>query len=609
MQYVHFKSVRINNFLSVGRKPVIVNFKPGLNVITGKNYDKSDRANGVGKSTIADAIHFALFGSTIRDLKKENIVNNVFPDEVCEVELEFYVDENNLKTEYKIIRTLNPTKCFFYVNGEDKTRSGVPQTTEYIIDVISTSSEVFQNSVVMTINNTVPFMAQKKVEKRKFIEGILGLEVFSNMLLIARSEYNDTKHLLDIETSKSDILEKSLQDNIKQRDAFEDNRKKRKDVLLTRRTNNENELFLLNEKLIKIDSIDKEESKKITADIDKLTKAREELVKMGKSLEKTITEATTHIKINNERIKKLKKIDSKCPHCGKDLAEAVNIQYEKDKQDCEKEITRYNITITEETPKLDGVNEKIKKIDTALPKYRNNLNNIGLRQKEIENYTNKINQLTIWQNQLKIDIEHLDAETNTFAETIKELETNFNTIKDGIVSLQQKIEIIEAAKFITSEEGVKSFIVKKILEVLNLRLAFYLKKLESNSMVKFNEFFEETITNERGVECSYFNFSGAERKAIDLAMLFAFQDIRRAQANVWLNLSMFDELLDSSLDEKGIELVLDILRERVDKYQEAIYIISHRKESMKYCTNGEIVFLEKKNGITTRTNNFINDNK
>lgn len=609
MQYVHFKSVRINNFLSVGKKPVIVNFKPGLNVITGKNYDKSDRANGVGKSTIADAIHFALFGNTIRDLKKENIINNVFPDEVCEVELEFYVDENNFKTEYKIIRTLNPTKCFFYVNGEDKTRSGVPQTTEYIIDVISTSSEVFQNSVVMTINNTVPFMAQKKVEKRKFIEGILGLEVFSNMLLIARSEYNDTKHLLDVETSKSDILEKSLQDNIKQRDAFEDNRKKRKDVLLTRRTNNENELFLLNEKLIKIDSVDKEESKKITADIDKLTKAREELVKLGKSLEKTITEATTHIKINNERIKKLKKIDSKCLHCGKDLAEAVNIQYEKDKQECEKEIARYNITITEETPKLDSVNEKIKKIDTALPKYRNNLNNIGLRQKEIENYTNKINQLTIWQNQLKIDIEHLDAETNTFAEIIKELETNFNTIKAGIVSLQQKIEIIEAAKFITSEEGVKSFIVKKILEVLNLRLAFYLKKLESNSMVKFNEFFEETITNERGVECSYFNFSGAERKAIDLAMLFAFQDIRRAQANVWLNLSMFDELLDSSLDEKGIELVLDILRERVDKYQEAIYIISHRKESMKYCTNGEIIFLEKKNGITTRTNNFINDNK
>ena len=102
----------------------------------------------------------------------------------------------------------------------------------------------------------------------------------------------------------------------------------------------------------------------------------------------------------------------------------------------------------------------------------------------------------------------------------------------------------------------------------------------------------------------YFNFSGAERKAIDLAMLFTFQDIRRAQADVWLNLSMFDELFDSSLDEKGIELVLDILKERVDNYNESIYIISHRKESKKYCNGGEIVFLVKKNGITTRVTNY-----
>jgi ABC-type lipoprotein export system ATPase subunit len=87
-------------------------------------------------------------------------------------------------------------------------------------------------------------------------------------------------------------------------------------------------------------------------------------------------------------------------------------------------------------------------------------------------------------------------------------------------------------------------------------------------------------------------------------MLFTFQDIRRAQADVYLNLSMFDELFDSSLDEKGIELVLDILKERVDMYNESIYIISHRKESKKYCSGGEIIFLEKKNGITTRTTTY-----
>ena len=153
MRYVHFKHIKISNFLSIGKKQVEVFFKPVLNIITGKNYDKADRANGVGKSTIADAVHFALYGSTIRDLKKENIVNDQAPDSLCEVELEFDYQQNEQVNKCKIVRTLNPTKCYFFINGEDVTRSGVPQTTEFIVDIIKTSSEVFQNSIIMTINN------------------------------------------------------------------------------------------------------------------------------------------------------------------------------------------------------------------------------------------------------------------------------------------------------------------------------------------------------------------------------------------------------------------------------------------------------------------------
>ncbi len=165
MRYIHFKRLKASNFLSIGKKSVEVSFRPGLNIITGRNFDKADRANGVGKSTIADAMHFALYGSSIRDLKKENIVNDQAPDSLCEVELEFVCVQNDTQTNYKIVRTLNPTKCFLFMNDQDITRSGVPQTTELITSIIKTSSEVFQNSVVMTINNTVPFMAQKKSRK------------------------------------------------------------------------------------------------------------------------------------------------------------------------------------------------------------------------------------------------------------------------------------------------------------------------------------------------------------------------------------------------------------------------------------------------------------
>lgn len=604
MRYIYFKRIRIANFLSIGKKPVEISFKPGLNIITGRNYDKADRANGVGKSTIADAVHFALYGSTIRELKKENIVNDQSPDALCEVEMEFTIQQGDTKKECRIIRSLNPTKCFFYVDGVDSTRSGVPQTTELITETIKTSSEVFQNSVVMTINNTVPFMAQKKVEKRKFIEGILGLEVFSNMLLQARSDFNDTKKEVEVAVSRQQEIVRTLGDAIKQRDSYEENKKKRLSTLESRQNNNSNEIALLNEQLSKFEPVDAATKSKLENAVVVLKASKKELEAESLSYTKLISEAQIHIKMNTDRLKKLKKVDSKCPHCGKDLAEKANLQYDIDKKEFESELEKFKLQETENTPLLNEIKQKIVKIESGITTAEKRLSSFALRQKEVENLQTRVKQLEAYQEQLSIDITQLNKESSDFQTTIDSITIRQNEVLKAIEELQERLDIIENAKFITSEEGVKSFIVKKILEVLNARLAYYLRKLESNSKVSFNEYFEETITNERGTECSYFNFSGAERKAIDLAMLFTFQDIRRAQASVCLNLSMFDELIDSSLDEKGIELVLDILKERVDIYNEAIYIISHRKESKKYCIGGEIIYLEKKNGITTRTTNY-----
>ena len=192
MKYVDFSSVKIRNFLSIGQDPVEIPFSHGLNVSTGVNKDKEDRRNGVGKSTIADAIHFAIFGETIRELSKDFIVNSINKKNTY-VELKFCVNENNKTKNYRIVRKLKPTKCYLYVDDVDLTESTIPNTNKRIKEILNSSPEVFQNCVIMSLNTTLPFMAQRKVEKRKFIEGILNLEIFSEMLLSARSEYNDVQ--------------------------------------------------------------------------------------------------------------------------------------------------------------------------------------------------------------------------------------------------------------------------------------------------------------------------------------------------------------------------------------------------------------------------------
>ena len=213
--------------------------------------------------------------------------------------------------------------------------------------------------------------------------------------------------------------------------------------------------------------------------------------------------------------------------------------------------------------------------------------------------SNNNNLEVLKEKESSVEVQDLESKIkNKFIE-VEELEKNTNDI-------HKDLEVLNVVKYILSEEGVKSFIVKKILDVLNNRLTYYLQKMDANCICSFNELFEEKIINEKGEDCSYFNFSGAERKNIDLAILFTFMDMRRLQGEVAYNIVIFDELLDSSLDEKGVELVLSLLNERVENYKENIYIISHRKESAKAAT-GEVITLQKQNGITTKVD-FVDEN-
>jgi ABC-type Mn2+/Zn2+ transport system ATPase subunit len=115
---------------------------------------------------------------------------------------------------------------------------------------------------------------------------------------------------------------------------------------------------------------------------------------------------------------------------------------------------------------------------------------------------------------------------------------------------------------------------------------------------EFDEMFEEKIINTSGIECSYFNFSGGERKRIDVSVLFAFQDLLRLYSGTSFSLSIYDELFDSAVDEAGIDKIMEILKKRVIDYNECIYIVSHNKSSIKNNFDN-ILELEKSDGKTS----------
>jgi DNA repair exonuclease SbcCD ATPase subunit len=595
MKYVNFKRLAIKNFLSVGEEPVVVEFNSGLNIITGHNKDKLDRRNGVGKSTVADAVYFAIFGSTLRELKKDFIVNNIIQRN-CEVCLNFTVNVDGVESEYKLIRRLAPSKCLLYRDGEDITRDSISNTTHYLCDLLHTTPEVFQNCVIMTVNNVIPFMAKKKLEKRKFIEGIFNLQVFSNMLNNVRAEYNNISKNLDIECAKYEEISNSINSLNQQKQNLENNRLRNKIKLETRLEACDQDIESQQSKLDSAEIVDISE---FTSKIDRIDSILEELNTKIQKIVSMKSKSQAMIEMQHEKYNKMCSDHDQCPVCLNKLDESHKDYIEEEKRTVKQQIDELSVKKKSADNKLKEANT----IRTTLMSKKSKLNDkktaANIQKSNIENIKQRLKQLKSLHKDITDDLKSVENIDTTLDENIKDVTTRLDATQKQIDEIKEELSKLDVIKFIVSEEGVKSYIVKKILQLLNSKLSHYLKKMDSNCICVFNEYFEEEIIDEKGKQCSYFNFSGAERKNIDLACLFAFMDIRRLQGDVAFNFSMYDELFDSSLDERGVELVIDILKEKIEKYNECIMVISHRKESTKMAT-GEIIFLEKQNGITTR---------
>ena len=595
MKRVDFKKLSIVNFLSVGEDPVTIEFSKGLHVITGKNKDKPDRRNAIGKSTIADALYFAIFGETLRELKKDLIPNNLTNGKT-HIELDFEVDSPKGKNNFKIIRTLSPSKVLIFKDGVDKTRDSIKNTTTYINNVLSASPSIFQNCVIMTVNNAVPFMAKNKIEKRKFIEDIFGMEVFSSMLATLRQDYNEISREHDTRLTKLEEVEKSYKNYEDQKQKILQTRKEKKEKYLGRQQDNTKEAERLNSELEKVQQIN------ITKVEKQISALEEGVLDQDIRIESNL-EAVARNKAlaaaRKERYKKMGTEEEKCPVCLRPMEEhdAELIAGEKEKlknaiHEAIDDIKYYSDGLTE-------LKVRKNKFLKAINECRNKISEAKLQDQNKANIEERIKQLDKWQVELESDLEAIESTDTDFDSLIVDTKKRVDKLAKKVKEYRDELAKLDIVKYVVSEEGVKSYIVNKLLELLNSKLLHYLRRLDSNSICIFNEYFEEEILNEKNKVCSYFNFSGAERKSIDLACLFTFSDIRRLQGGVQYNIAIYDELFDSSFDEKGIELITHILQDRVEELDECSIVISHRKESIKAVT-GDVIYLEKENGITKR---------
>jgi len=599
MKEVIFKTLSIKNFLSIGDEPIDIKFETGLHIITGINKDKEDGKNGTGKSSIVDAFFFVLYGTPLRPIKKDSITNWINKKE-CSVTSTFNVIDDGKTDEYTLLRALNPSRIQLIKNGEDISRT-IGKTNDNISEILGTTPDMLSQSVITCLNETEPFLSKTPAVKRKFIEDIFKIEIFGKMTQFIRNEYNETKRLYDFELEKISDIESNINLHKKQQNEQTEKKRIRINDLESRKDSTLEEIEHLKEKI-------KESQEKVTATnssdistkITSLKTKEKEVIEADKQNIKTLTiNQTTIINLKND-IRELEKVaDGFCVHCKQPFSESNKEEKRKLISEKRNDIiicsdlvnTIEEILIYKQKTKYD--------IEDLIEELNMSLRAINASQSELVRLNSDLKQQEKLLNQTIGDIANINKDSPSFDGIINELTTRKDSLTITANEYKNKLVIIESSKFIVSDEGVKSFIIKKMLKMLNGRLSYYLIQLDAPGSCQFNEYFEETMVNNRGKECSYFNFSSGERKRFDLGMLYTFKDIRRLQSNVSINVGIYDELLDTALDANGIEAALTILKERVLNHKEAIYVISHKKEAAKHAT-GEVIYLEKENDITRR---------
>lgn len=588
MKKIIFNKIKIKNFMSFGEDPVEFEFKQGLNLITGYNSDSPDLKNGIGKSSLCDALVFSVFDDTIKNLKKSDIVNDI-NNKNCEVELDLVLYKNEDKSDIKIKRGISPSYCHLYINDEDCTKSSIPLTNKYIEEVLGISKTLFEQSIIMSIGNSQSFFSLKKQDKRAFIEGVFNLDIFSLMLSDVRKDHTTVKSEINNKTSFIDSTKNTLNHLIQTEESYEDEKKRFIRDLIEENKEHKTKIEELIKSVPEIPNSDdlsssiSEKSEKLKTLFDKIEKVKYKIQNL-----------TFEEKQNQKEIEKLKKIKDICSECGANLDEKKILERNKNIKIKEDEIEEINIKKKELSKKLKQANLIYESSENQLLDLRSELSGIKKlieTSKYIKSHIKTIEH-TIEDNIQKI--ENKKIEKCSVSNLITEHKNNLEDFKKELEELRIENTTLETCKFILSEEGAKSMIISELKDFLNDKLNTYLEYLDAPVRCSFDEYFEETLHNQFNREKSYDSLSGGEKRRMDMAVLFTLQDLLKIRSGIDIQLAFYDEILDTSLCESGREKTLNILKEK--SLESAIYIISHRSK-MSDLIDDEIV-LEKKNGFT-----------
>jgi DNA repair exonuclease SbcCD ATPase subunit len=580
---VKFKKITFQNILSFGANSTEFDFKQGVNLISGKN--------GTGKSAILDALSFCLFGQPYRKIKIKELLNRKNKKNL-KVSCEFVVDG---KDKYVLTRCMNPDTIEILKNDEELELLSSKKLNQDEIDkIIGINYQMFKQVISLAVNYNKPFLSLQLNEKREIIEKIFNIVVFGSMLKILKKKNVDIKTKSEVNDRSITLLEqhlRSLRKRVLELTEAQNNFQSNKDKDL--KTNDDRIKNFLSEKILLEEELDLiissiESNIFDENELKNLKILREEIIKK-------INENEFESKSSNEMIELLDKYKV-CPWCKTDITPEHR----------EKEIKRLYKEIKEKQKSVSELKQERKEVEKNISKYENLLKELNDSQFKKDSLQEKISMIDrelsaseerrneIFNREIEFNLNSVNKEFDDKKEEYKSIWIETKNIKKNI----KNNDIVQS---ILSESGIKAYFFKKLIPILNVKINEYVKLFELPVIIQFDEFMNEKITNVENLrnEISYYSYSEGEKKRIDMSILLSFISITKTISNWNCNLLIIDELLDSAIDENGLEKLVSSLKNMVyDTKDLCIYIISHRLQQ-EYSSQFKNCLVLQKNG-----NNF-----
>ena len=561
---IKFESIEYKNFLSSGDKPTKIYLSSHkTTLVVG--------ANGSGKSTMLDALSFALFGRAHRDINKPQLVNSI-NQKKTEVTVEFSIGTTN----YKIVRGIKPNKFEIWKNGEMYNQESHARDYQKLLEnnILKLNHKSFHQIVVLGSSNFIPFMQLPSHHRREVIEDLLDIGIFTKMshvlkdkLIKLRNEigYNDTQ----IQLQREKI---TLQENhIKELQSIDES--KTKEV--------EEEISELNSQAKALNEKNDELRTQLVTEVkeDDITELRNKQNELNKF------EGQIQSKVERYKAERKFFIDhATCPTCNQQISEKVKSEalsktgLELSKLEEGKEALRTELGKTEEL--FNTTQKELVRIRNVGQEINENAGKVATLLSRVQTLQEKLGKTN---------------DTSEAEKSLTKLYELLNKHSKEHAEFTEMLSYSQAVEELLRDGGIKAKVIKQYLPVINKLINQYLQVLDFFVLFNIDESFNETIRSRHRDDFSYSSFSEGEKSRIDLALMFTWRQIARMKNSTNTNLLMLDETFDSSLDTDGVDNLLKILG-TLDEDTNT-FIISHKTDVLDGKFENKLMF-EKVNNFS-----------